>query len=415
MENIALAVVAPVVPDNEEYRSRAFSRAANSYIRNLLEALGRAGLRPDLVLSFIALPAFPRGRHLAVAGRLVTLETGTPVRLMGFLNIPALKQFWLGAAAMVRLCVWAAGPGRGKHRVIYCFNLTVPPGVFLWLAARLTGSKIVVSLNDIGVPGQSVPDGFRERLDFWLQRRLIPRFDGHVAVADAIMRDFAPNRRWVRLEGGVTDSQFETSCAPENSERPSAVFTALLAGGLDEVNGVRLVLRAAALESPVPIRWVIAGAGPLKAEIEAAAASLPNVSYLGFLSTEDLAVAYGQADLLLNVRLTRTINTQYYFPSKLIEYLTTGTPVLTTNTGHTIEEFGEFVFQLTEETPVALLSMVEQVAGVSRADRHRLAARARDYVRHAKHWSRHGRVLAEYLSRVARGESTVCHQERGAA
>jgi glycosyltransferase involved in cell wall biosynthesis len=415
MDDIALAVVAPVVPDAPEFRSRAFSRAANSYIRNLLEALGKAGLGPDLVLSFVAEPAFPRSRRIVVRGRSVQLETGMPVRLMGFPNVAVLKQLWLGAATLVRVCLWAAGPARGKCRVIYCFNLTVPPGVFLWAAARLTASKVVVSLNDIGVPGQSVPNGVRERVDFWFQRKLIPRFDGHVAVADAIMRDFAPNRSWVRLEGGVTDQQFENPGGAESPNRRRQMFSALLAGGLEEVNGVRVVLAAAALGTGLPIRWVIAGAGPLETLVREAASRCQNVSYLGFLTTDDLAAAYRDADLLLNVRLTRSVNTRYFFPSKLIEYLATGIPVLTTATGHAIEEFGDFVFQLSEETPVALLQAVQHVVGLPCAERCGTANRAREYVRHAKHWNRHGRVLAEYLSRVARGESTMTSEQGQAA
>lgn len=415
MDDIALAVVAPVVPDVPEFRSRAFSRAANSYIRNLLEALEKAGLRPELVLSFVAMPAFPRSRRMAVRGGPVQLETGTPVRLIGFPNVAVLKQLWLGVATFIRLCLWAAGPARRKCRVIYCFNLTVPPGVFLWAAARLTASKVVVSLNDIGVPGQSVPNGVREKLDFWFQRRLIPRFDGHVAVADAIMRDFAPGKPWVRLEGGVTDRQFEGPAGAESIDRRPQVFSALLAGGLEEVNGVRLVLQAAALDATLPIRWVIAGGGPLEALVREAAGRSQNVSYLGFLSTADLAAAYRDADLLLNVRLTRSVNTRYFFPSKLIEYLATGTPVLTTATGHAIEEFGDFVYQLDEETPGALLQAVKHVAGLPAGERRDAANRAREYVHRAKHWNRHGRVLAQYLSRVARGESTMTSDQGQAA
>src|SRR5688572_29681048 len=124
---VALAVVAPVVPDSPEFRTTAFSRAANSYIRNLLDAVGQAGLRPELVLSFLAVPAFPRNRRAAVPGGLVQLENGTPVRLMGFPNFPGFKELWLGFVTVLHLSLWALGPAKGKSRVIYCFNLTVPP------------------------------------------------------------------------------------------------------------------------------------------------------------------------------------------------------------------------------------------------------------------------------------------------
>lgn len=403
MREIALAVVAPVVPDTAEYRYSAFSRAANTYIRNLLQALESSGLPPTLVLSFLALPAFPRGRRVAVRGAHIVLEGGTPVRLMAFPNIPYLKQAWLGIAACVHLCVWACGRARGKSRLIFCFNLTVPPGMFLWAAARLTRSKIVVSLNDIAVPGQGVPDRFPQRLDFWSQRHVIPRCDGHVAVSDAIMRDFAPNREWVRLDGGVTDQQCRPYVRSARSQAGQSVFTVLLAGGLEEVNGIRVVLGAAALESVVPVRWLIAGAGPLENLVVEAAQTNPRLTYLGFLSPLELADAYRDADLLLNVRLTQSVNTRYFFPSKLIEYLATGTPVLTTATGHALEEYGAFVLHLLHESPAELLAAVTRAARLPPAVLLAMGTEGRDYVRRAKHWRSHGVELSKYLTTVARG------------
>ncbi len=52
------------------------------------------------------------------------------------------------------------------------------------------------------------------------------------------------------------------------------------------------------------------------------------------------------ADVLIDMRLTEALNTKYSFPSKLMEYLASGTPVITTCTGHVEEEFADIAYLL---------------------------------------------------------------------
>ena len=52
------------------------------------------------------------------------------------------------------------------------------------------------------------------------------------------------------------------------------------------------------------------------------------------------------ADVLVDMRLTEALNTKYSFSSKLMEYLASGTPVITTCTGHVEEEFADIAYLL---------------------------------------------------------------------
>ena len=71
---------------------------------------------------------------------------------------------------------------------------------------------------------------------------------------------------------------------------------------------------------------------------------------------------YRSADVLINVRLTQTLNTKYFFPSKLMECLASGVPVISTCPGHVAEEFGRLAYLLREETPEALAAAIRRVA-----------------------------------------------------
>jgi glycosyltransferase involved in cell wall biosynthesis len=393
-----LAFVGPVVPDTPRFHGPAFSRAAAMFLNNLLQAIAEAGVTPNRIFSFVPVPAFPRSRRLWCREASVTTAEGLQVSFVPFVNIPIAKQITLGLGTALGLVKWAWSTRSARRRVVYVFNLTSPSGLFVLAAARLIGAAAVVSLNDINEPGQTVPDTFRWRLDYAMQRWLIPRFDGHVAVADRIMKDFAPHRRYVRVEGGVLPDKFAQrpapSHAPDNGRQP---FTIVAAGSLDEANGIHILLDAMSRLDETGVRLCIAGDGPLAPLVRTAAAQDPRIRYCGYLSFDEVLALYAEADLLVNMRVTKAIETRYFFPSKLMEYLASGVPVLTTPTGHVAEEFGDVVLLLDDETPSGLATRLRQIVNMNRVELRELGDRARARTLATKSWNVQGAKVAAYL------------------
>jgi glycosyltransferase involved in cell wall biosynthesis len=368
---------------------------------NLVLGFRNAGLSPSIIISYLPIPSFPRGKSLWVRGENTLLEEGIPVRMVSFINLTPLKQVAIGLAAMWNLLKWAWRV-RGCERVVYQFNLTVPPGMFTLLAARLIGASAIVFLNDINVPGETVSDSFLNRFDFWLHRKLIPRFDGHIAVSDAIMRDFAPGRPYLRLEGGVAEgllSEFASDLSLLGGKDEG--FVVLFAGSLDAVNGIDIILEAFSQLHGGNYRLMIAGAGPLEESVKSAAQKDSRINYLGFISLSELLKLYRSADVLLSIRPTKDMHTKYFFPSKVMEYLASGTPVIATCTGHTEEEFGAFCYLLREETPEALAAMICRVASLAIEERRRVGLSARTYMQKNKGWMNQAKKVVEFIHEIA--------------
>jgi glycosyltransferase involved in cell wall biosynthesis len=117
---------------------------------------------------------------------------------------------------------------------------------------------------------------------------------------------------------------------------------------------------------------------------------------------ETVLQQYASADLLLNLRATDYQTTRYVFPSKVVECLATGRPLLSTRTGHVEKEFGEFVFLLDEESPQALANAIRFVMGLDPAARADFGRRAQQYVLTNKTWEAQVRKLGTYLDRDQR-------------
>jgi glycosyltransferase involved in cell wall biosynthesis len=404
---ISLVYIGNVVPDLPEFMTGAASRAGIRFQLELIKSISSAGLSPNLVIAYEPIEAFPRGKRVWIGPRHVTLTGQIGAFLVPFINITPLKQLSIAAAVAIRLIAWRWTTRTSPEHVIYCFNLSVPPGWVVLGVGRLLGTKVVVSLNDINVPGETIDRSAYNRADFLLQRLVLPHFDGYVVVADAIMKDFAPNRDYIRIDGGVGDEQMLAPRQPyPESGFASLPFTLVVTSRLDKTNGILEILEAMEVLKCANVRLYIAGVGPLIDVVKAAAARDERIIYLGLISYDETIRLYQRADVLVNMRLTRALNTKYFFPSKMIEYLTSGIPVITTCTGHVEEEYGAFCYLLKDETGAGLARLIEMVTLKSRGDLREVGRRARAYMCSVKSWEAQGQRIVRYVTgcaAIARG------------
>lgn len=395
-----MAFVGTVVPDEPAYHNTAFSRAGNMYQRNLLHAMEEAGLPASIALSQCPQRAFPMSRVLRFPGASDVLDSGLRVHLVPFLNLPFLRPLTVGIAVLISLIRWARQHRNVPSKIVYSFNLTEPPGLFTWVAARFVRAKFVASVADINVPGETVPATLARHLDYWLQKTLISQLDGLVVVSRRIVEDLAPNARYIRIEGGMDQRALEQLCGSTSRERLANVpFTIVSAGSLTDINGIVELVHAFSLLRGDGYRLRIAGVGPLQSQVQAAAAADARIEYCGYLSLDQVFALYQSADLLVNMRLTQAAKTDYFFPSKVIEMLASGVPVVTTCTGHIEEEYAGIAFLLREETPEALAAMIQRVASMDPGARAERGQAAQAYIKTHNTWEEQGRRVVEFVRR----------------
>jgi glycosyltransferase involved in cell wall biosynthesis len=373
---------------------------------NVLDSLTRAGVRISRAVSFKPIPSFPRSRSLWVARETVVAVSGIELRLLPFVNLTPLKQAFVGLGVGWEILKWSLTHRTVKRRVVVTYNLSVPPGLCTYVASRLAGAKVVALLSDIDVPGQTVPATPLRRLDYWLHRVLIPRLDGRVVVADGIADTFAKGRSYLRVEGGIgaemLDRMQRSHAAPP---KESGRIRIVLAGRLDETNGVKLMLDASELLPGDEYEFWIAGSGPLSELVGEAAGRDARIVYAGFLPLDELYSLYLSADVLVNARITQGLNTRFFFPSKLLEFMVTGIPVISTCSGHIEPDFGHALFLLRDETPQALASLIERVSTLPRDVRSDVGKAARDCIVATKTWTVQGQRIADYLRSVVCDEA----------
>lgn len=397
--DLSILYLGAFAPDRPEYRNAATSTAGNIFQLNFLAAFKPAGLPVPEVMSYRPMPSFPKSKKLIFWGGKDELSDGTRVRFLPFLNLGALKILTLGVSSAAGVLSWAWRNRHSDRRVVIAYNLTAPPAWPIFLACRLANCEFVPFIGDIYVPGEVVKDTWMRRCEFESQKLIIPLVDGLLVANHAIIEDFGAEREALLIEGGVPAAfvqKFSTRC-PQDDETFNVVF----AGQLSELNGIPLILDAMKRIKDQRIRLWIAGGGEYADVVLEAARKDKRITYLGLIPHQEVTNLYSRADLLLSLRRTNYRTHRYVFPSKVIECLATGCPLMTTDTGHAKEEFGEFVILIDDETPEAVAAKIEEVASWPHDKRAELGQRAQSYVRECRTWEANVTRLRDYLEEVA--------------
>jgi len=283
--------------------------------------------------------------------------------------------------------------------------------LFRSVAAWLTCSKVVTIVADVRVPGSGGghPSLLR-RIEYRMAVASLRRVDALVSVTRHIASDFACGVPVLFLDGGVPDdmlARLPTPASPSPPQEPavrrtprSDAVVVLYAGSLTELAGVPLLLEAfKRLHDPEFRLWIIGG-GELESVVRHAAAIDSRIQYFGKLSRPALLAAYAAADILVNPHSTALMTARYVFPSKLLEYLTSGRPVITTATADIASEYGDLCNVLDREEPQALADAIRRVTAAPVAERLMRAGEARGTVIEQRGWSRQGKRLVYFLSAV---------------
>lgn len=335
---------------------------------------------------------------------------GVKGRMIGFVNLIVLKH-------LTRLigCLLALPQVLGQWRVRDVFIHGVhSPFLLFGVLLRLFGCRVVPVLTD--PPGViRTTDGLLARmlkhLDVLIVRALVSRCSAVIALAPELVRPYENkmpvlvlpgilNRSWVKkFEQARIDAMVWP--AAEKRHRPLVIY----AGGMFAAYGVDRLIAAAA-ELP-EVDFLLCGKGDQTEILQQL--SLPNIDYPGFVQSDRLAQAMQDAAILINPRPSQLEFAVQSFPSKLIEYLYTDRPVLTTRIQSIPSQLADSFFYIEDESPSGIAAAIREVLA-QRAASARPARSTSSVVTNLYGEEAVGHRFLELLQRI--GTDTACEREQ---
>lgn len=401
---VACAFVGLLDVDGRTADNPAYSPASTQFQESLLAALARTETDVTQVLALRPVPSYP-ARPLFFGSARATRGGSLRATLLPFINFGPLKTVSSGFALLPYLIAWAWRE-RHRSRVFLLFNLYSPPGIASVIAGWLSRTSVVAIVADIQVPGEGLlPATLMRRLDFQLQVKTLPLFDGLVVLTRRMASEFAPCVPCIQMEGAVPESMLpplvrgtgdQSSRDGEGQLRPCIV---MYAGGLSALKGIPLLLSAfERLHGDAYALWVT-GRGPLEQMVVDAAARDGRITYFGFPSQRELLSLYARADVLVNPHSESSASARYLFPSKLIEYLATGRPVISTcSTPEVREVYADAAVILNDGDAEDLAGEIRRIARMSQAEREAIGNAGRGFVLREKTWDSQAHKISDFIA-----------------
>lgn len=126
------------------------------------------------------------------------------------------------------------------------------------------------------------------------------------------------------------------------------------------------------------------------------------IKYMGFKLNSEIIVAEKKAVLLINPRPTTEEFTLYSFPSKTIEYMLTGTPILMTKLPGMPKEYYDFVYFIDEESSTGIKESIERVIKNSKEELVEKGKQAKEFIIKNKNNEVQGRRIYEFIKSIER-------------
>ena len=185
---------------------------------------------------------------------------------------------------------------------------------------------------------------------------------------------------------------------PQPPAEPAAHAT-YYSGALSEAAGVELLLAAIPHVRDPAIEFWFSGRGPLEQQLRDQAGEDARIKHFGFVSDQEYGDMLQRAAVLINPRPSRLLENRYNFPSKLMEYLAAGRPIISTATSDVAENYGDVLVVCEDETPQGLARCIEETVSRPAEERADLGARARKTVDGVT-WRREAARILEFIQQL---------------
>lgn len=309
-------------------------------------------------------------------------RNGDHIVSVPYLNIMYLKRKSLERQVYKEMRKWCATHDGKKTVLLYNFNYI---GVAKKIKEQFPDTKFCLLVTDLPeymatkkslftkIIGMSNP--YQKESSACLYSAI----DGYILLAKD-MKDRLPmgNKPWIQIEG-IFNDEAQTEEVTKG-EHKVIMYT----GNLGARYGIADLLEAFSLiKSPDYELWV-RGNGELESLVKEKAEKDHRIKYIDRLSRKELTQLQKKATLMVNPVHSSEEFSHFFFPSKTLEYLASGTPTLMSRLSCMPPEYDEYLFYFDDESVEGMAKKIEEICEMSQMELNEFGNKASKFIMEQK-------------------------------
>lgn len=324
------------------------SNAANTFQWNLIDGINEISDKPVDIISVLPVGTYPGSYTKLFLETKSWSYMGSENTEIGSINLPFLKQF-------IREKKTKHLIKKIKDKNIIVYSTYLP---FLRAVRRLDKSYnislVVTDLPEFYDLGKT--SGIRKILRKANNRliyKCLNRIDSFVLLTEQMKEPLkVGDRPYVVVEGIANTSQMAVT-VPDPGKR--IIF---YAGTLHYQFGIKTLLEAFEMIDDENYELWICGSGDAEEEIKKLAEQDSRIKFYGYVTKQQVAKYQSRATVLINPRTNEGEYTKYSFPSKTMEYLAAGKPVIMHKLDGIPDEYDEYLYYINGPSPEDLKNAI---------------------------------------------------------
>lgn len=222
------------------------------------------------------------------------------------------------------------------------------------------------------IPGVSTNGCIKIFLDKFLMKYT---FSSYVFLTENMNKLMNPRRMPYCIMEGLYYGKNDIQITEKKDEK---IFTVLYAGFLHKKYGIPALINVFLELKNKPVFLHLYGTGDYVEQIKQASKEA-NIIYHGVRDNSEVVEAEKEASLLINPRSKNEIFTKYSFPSKTIEYMSTGTPVLMQELPGMPEEYKPYLY-FYDDNEESLKNAILKIMEKSIDERNKKGKDAKEFI-----------------------------------
>ena len=372
--------------------------AANKLQWAILEGLNHVEDMQTSVLNSLFIGSYPHKYKRAFIPsfpfRVEGHERGMNV---GFLNLPGIKYVSKYRGLKKKLDQWVKRDS-DEEKIIIAYAMTSPVVELLrYIKHKYPSVICILFVPDLpeymDVTNKSLLYSIVKKRHISHLRRNIREIDGYVFLTDYMKEWFDGDVCYTVIEG-IYKASLDSSETHADKEQ-----VILYAGTLNEQYGVLDLVDAFLKTKEEGWTLELIGDGPLLSTLQQMAADHPGLVIRGLMPNGEVLKRQKQASVLVNPRRGEQTFTKYSFPSKTIEYLASGTPMVGYRLPGIPNEYFEYMYEASPDKD-GLANCLKRVMSLSEQQRNEFGLSAKHFIQTEKNAAKQCEKITELIERI---------------
>lgn len=377
--------------------------AANALQWNIIDGFEENDFGEMKIINYLPVDAYPNGYPDKFIEKFTFQHTEkykSDDINVGCCNIFGIKRFINSLYFRKYIKKWAR-KDNGKQKVLLCYTAN---SMFLGLAklAKKIDKNIIVGCIIADIPEFATArevTGLKKIYHTYQVKKCASLYglvDKFILLTKQMAQKLEIKSPFIVVEGIATtdDTPYDEKFAEQYKNEKYILYS----GTLNYKFGIKTLLDAFQKIDDENVKLVICGFGEAEQLIKERQKEDKRIEFLGRVDRTRVLALQKNATVLVNPRQNNEEFTKYSFPSKNLEYLSSGVPVIAYKLDGIPDEYDGYIIYPEDDSEESLAKEIRKICSLSDEDRIALGERAKNFVFDNKNKVRQAQRIIDFFN-----------------